>query len=447
MNSEQAIALVEVLPELKQLAHINLLENEELVRLAHAKSEEAQEEACALYASLMAAARVSKSIIAIDIDVPHDEAGEIVKAMARQVVAYCLRNMEQMSDTGGAAMAATLSETNGADDSKPAAYSDVIMHLVGHDVMQESDDEDNSSAPDEDYVIGGTGVVKALKCCLENRGDDSGRQSGELTRDSEPDESLSSRRLPTGGKAKDMSKHLLAGARKIRLRLQPALIKAKADPGDEMTLRKLTFLDETLQGIIVRFEDEYPDTRESTDLSKTDPKRGRSSSAESSANGSTTAAAAAAEEAVASDAEDDGEIHAPRLSRSNSTLSRVLAEEEGRVHRAGHRFRAGVASQMQRELVESIDDIGADPQHVRMLTELAEDVGGAFWQEVQAKGVIQAYKDNREGLLTTMKLSDPDGAQWERFVESQNKALANRTVASEQEKAAARVADENAIAD
>ncbi|KAM3557695.1 hypothetical protein MY1884_004394 [Beauveria asiatica] len=446
MNPEQAIALVEVLPEIRQLAHIKLLENEELVKLAHAKSEEAQEEACALYASLMAAARVSKSIIAIDIDVPHDEAGEIVKAMAKQVVAYCLRNMERMPDTGiGAAMAATLSETNGTDESKPAGYSDVIMHLVGHDVMQESDEEDNSSAPDEDYVIGGTGVVKALKCCLENRGDESQRQSGEFTREAEPDASLATRKLPTGGKAKDMSKHLLAGARKIRLRLQPALIKAKANPDDEMTLRKLTFLDETLQGIIKRFEDEYPDTREVAELSITDPKRGRSSS-EESVNGP-----AVAEEAVVSDGEDDGEIHAQRLSRSNSTLSKVLAEEEGRVHRAGHRFRVGIVSQMQmRDLMATIDDIGADPRHVRLLTELAEDVGGAFWDEVQTKGVIQAYKDNRESLLTTMKGNDPDGAQWERFVESQKKALANRTVPSEQEKSlreAARAADESAIAD
>ncbi|KAM3507276.1 hypothetical protein MY10362_001874 [Beauveria mimosiformis] len=446
MNPEQAIALVEVLPEIQQLAHIKLLENEELVKLAHAKSEEAQEEACALYASLMAAARVSKSLIAIDIDVPHDEAGEIVKAMAKQVVAYCLRNMERMPDTGiGAAMAATLSETNGTDESKPAGYSDVIMHLVGHDVMQESDEEDNSSAPDEDYVIGGTGVVKALKCCLENRGDESQRQSGEFTREAEPDASLATRKLPTGGKAKDMSKHLLAGARKIRLRLQPALIKAKANPDDEMTLRKLTFLDETLQGIIKRFEDEYPDTREVTELSITDPKRGRSGSAES-VNGP-----AIAEEAVVSDGEDDGEIHAQRLSRSNSTLSKVLAEEEGRVHRAGHRFRVGIVSQMQmRDLMATIDDIGADPRHVRLLTELAEDVGGAFWDEVQTKGVIQAYKDNRESLLTTMKGNDPDGAQWERFVESQKKALANRTVPSEQEKSlreAARAADESAIAD
>lgn len=470
MNSEQAIALVEVLPEIEQLAHINLLKNEELVRLAHAKTEEAQEEACALYASLMAAARVSKSIIAIDIDVPDDDAGEIVKAMARQVVAYCLRNMEQMSDPGiSTAVAAAMQEANGTekDDSKPAAYSDVIMHLVGHDVMRESDEEDNSSAPDEDYVIGGTGVVKALQCCLENRGDESVRQSGEFIREVESDESLPSRKLPTGGKAKDMSKHLLAGARKIRLRLQPALIKARANSGDEMTLRKLMFLDETLQGIIKRFEDEYPDTREhhgeleDMDMSP-EITRIRSSSTDLSANG--IGAAAEESAAVFSDAEDEGEIHGPRVSRSNSTLSRVLAEEEGRVHRAGHRFRSGIVSQTQMDLVKSIDDISADPQHVRMLSELAEDVGGEFLEQVKAKGVIQAYKDNRESFLASMRGSDGDAAQWERFIESQNKALANRTVptntttmastTNEHEQTAAavlreeaRTADEVAIAD
>ncbi|KAJ2972213.1 hypothetical protein NQ176_g7285 [Zarea fungicola] len=80
------------------------------------------------------------------------------------------------------------------------------------------------------------------------------------------------------------------------------------------------------------------------------------------------------------------------------------------------------------DLVESIDDISADPQHVRMLSELAEDVGGEFLEQVKAKGVIQAYKDNRESFLASMRGSDGDAAQWERFIESQNKALANRTV-------------------
>ena len=69
MSSSQAIALAEVLAEGPRLAHVNLLENPKLTALAHAKTEEEQEEACALYASLMAAVRVSSTLICIDIDV------------------------------------------------------------------------------------------------------------------------------------------------------------------------------------------------------------------------------------------------------------------------------------------------------------------------------------------------------------------------------------------
>ena len=69
MSSKQAIALADVLPEGPRLAHLNLLENPKLAALANAKTEEDQEEACALYASLMAAVRVSSTLICIDIDV------------------------------------------------------------------------------------------------------------------------------------------------------------------------------------------------------------------------------------------------------------------------------------------------------------------------------------------------------------------------------------------
>lgn len=76
----------------------SILENQHLSALASAKGEASREEACALYASLMAAARVSDSIISIDIDVPTSEAGEIVQALAKQVVAYCLRNMVSLQE-------------------------------------------------------------------------------------------------------------------------------------------------------------------------------------------------------------------------------------------------------------------------------------------------------------------------------------------------------------
>merc|ERR1712093_575905 len=63
-----------------------------------------------------------------------------------------------------------------------------------------------------------------------------------------------------GGKAKDMSKNLLGSARKIRARLQPALVKESRSV-DQNNYRRLQFLDQTLEGMIKRFEDEYPETR------------------------------------------------------------------------------------------------------------------------------------------------------------------------------------------
>ncbi|KAL7784381.1 hypothetical protein V8C37DRAFT_395854 [Trichoderma ceciliae] len=447
MTSEQAIAIVEVVPEARHLCHLSLLGNPEIMTLANAKTEEAQEEACALYASLMAATRLSKSMICVDIEVPNEEAGEIVKAMAKQVVAYCLQNIEHLHDAEiNKAVATALAEARGEFvDGKTTSYPDVLAHIVGQDVLMQDDMEDDDSGPDEDYVIGGTGVVKALACCLKNRGDESRRASGEFLRElgATEEEPFVGPRLPTGGKAKDLSKHLLAGARKIRLRLQPALNKARANPSDELNLRKLTFLDDTLQGIIKRFEDEYPDTREHTEDAATQvPASPRETEVLPSSPPTLEDAVAAG-----SDPEDEGELGAPKsLSRTNSILGKKLAEEEGRVHRAGHRFRSGFTDHI--DLLTTIDDVGNDPKHVHVLGELAEDVGGEFLEMAKRKGAVQAFKENKEMLFAALKESDPE--YWDRFVEAQGKARANINVPgaekNEERLQQARV-DESAIAD
>lgn len=464
MSSEQAIALVEVLPEVRNLAHINLLGNSELVQLADAKTEEAQEEACALYASLMAAARISSSLICVDIEVPKEDAGEIVKAMAKQVVAYCLRNLERLPDTNiGSVVASAMSETQAeVQECKDPAYPDVLVHLVGRDALDDDGPgDDNGGAPDGNYVIGGTGVVKALTCCLKNRSDDSRRPSGDFAKDTETetdtetgDGSTTRTGLPSAGKAKDMSKHLLAGARKIRQRLQPALNKARSEDGDEMNLRKLVFLDETLQGIINRFEDEFPDTREPAGSHTT-----RAGNADGHELGKMLPAWTSEEPplqahnhtagedsaVVVSDADDETEMHPTKpLSRANSMLSRELAEEEGRVLRAGHRFRSGFVRKEQFDLISTIDDIGADAKHAQMLTDLAEDLGGELLEKVKEKGAVRAFKDDKDVLIRSMRDSDPD--HWGRFLEAQQKARDNITAAAS-DKNTSLPGDESAIMD
>ena len=234
MSPEQAIALAEVLPEIPTLAHLNILENPLLSALASAKDEASQEEACALYASLMAAVRVSDSIVCIDIDVPSPESSEVVKALAKQVVAYSLRNMERGTAAEAyVSAAATLADPHGGP--KAVAVPDILLHLVGHvDGNPEQHDSDEP-APDDDYIVGGTGVVKALGVCLGSRAIDYRRGS----RDATPSDSGANTPKQivrgtdfTGGKAKDMSKNLLGSARKIRARLQPALAR-EAKEGNE----------------------------------------------------------------------------------------------------------------------------------------------------------------------------------------------------------------------
>ncbi|KAK1999324.1 cell wall biogenesis protein Mhp1 [Colletotrichum falcatum] len=448
MTSEQAIALAEILPEAKMLAHISLLENPELAKLADAKTEAAQEEACALYASFLAATRVSKTIVCVDIDVPSDQSGEVVKALAKQVVAYCLRNMERFPIGDISAVISTvLAESQ---DSLPGGpippYPDVLAHLVGHDVLR--DDSDNESAPDDDYVIGGTGVVKALTCCLKNRGDESRRQSGEFIRDFEdgvPVPVGPRPKLPPG-KAKDMSKHLLASARKIRLRLQPALSKARVNPEeDEHNLRKLMFLDATLANIIKRFEDEFPDTRESTDEASETTLPSQSDRLGTSL--SSTEDPDPDQHSIPSDAEDDVGISVrPGLQRTNSVLSntsKALAEEEGRIHRAGHKIRSGIIKPEYYGLLSGVLEVGLDPKHMAMLHQMIEEVDDPeLTRKVEEKGIMRVFNEDRDQVREGLRALDP--GHWDRFVESQEKARGNVKAGMNND---AKPADENAIED
>lgn len=453
LKSEQLIALAEVIPEMDSIAHISFTQNPELTRLAHAETEETQEEASALYASLLAAARLSPNLVCIDIDVPTDGSGEIVKALAKQIVAYCLRNMERLPlANGGAALGEGL-----ATAVKDPEYPDVLQHLVGHDVMTPDGPEDEDMAPDDDYIVGGTGVAKALACCLNNRGDESSSQSAELIRQVEDGVALPKSELPAG-KAKDVSKHLLLSARKIRHRLHPALVRAKAmadkSTEERHTYRKsrllpfammhanleterLLFLQRTLDGIINRFEDEFPETKEAVDgaislsppvshpLEKT-PTRTSLSSVEAEREPS----------AGASDVEDETHFEIGTgtgkgsLSRQSSNLSlssMALNREEGIALRTGHKFRyRWMLTSEQYHLLASTDseELEKTPTLVRVINELLDELGDEELLKLKdEKGAVRVFKEHRQTIIDGFKQADPE--YWERFVESQEKARAN----------------------
>ncbi|KAK3619921.1 Microtubules assembly and stabilization protein [Elasticomyces elasticus] len=446
MSPKQAIALADCLPDGPRLAHLNVLENPMLSALASAREEAGQEEACAVYASLMAAVRVSSTLICIDIDVPSADNSEVVKALAKQVVAYSLRNMEQFAiaeATGHAvpnAMAKLTGPHGGERKVKEITVPDVLMHLVGHVEGNSGPHDYDDPAPDEDYIVGGTGVVKALQYVLGEKAEDLRRSSvpgtphstGAMTpRDGRPGSSAGF--PPTEeqrGKAKAMSKNLLESARKIRQRLQPALIK-EATAGDELSYRRLLFLDQTLESMVSRFEEEYPETRLSSAGSAalgapSYPSRGSSMAP---SDGKTdlsinTQLTEFTSTSVSDDEDDlDQAIRPPSaISRHGSEVglaSRALSLEEGRLHRLGQHLR--------REVIDSPAAMTApETERIKKLGEKLEAISGAELKNVVEnegwESILRRVGGNYDDLRALQE-QDPEG--FEQFKESQRLARMN----------------------
>ncbi|WPH02399.1 map-likeous protein 1 [Acrodontium crateriforme] len=445
MSPKQAIALADALPEGPKLAHLNILENTQLAALASATSASDQEEACALYASLMAAVRVSSTIICIDIDIPSAENSEVVKALAKQVVAYSLRNMEQfaIAEATGIPTAnatAKLTDPHGGEKHvKEITVPDVLMHLVGHvDGVSENHDNDEP-APDDDYIVGGTGVVRALQYVLGEKANDMGRNSQPTTPKSggmiprERPGSSAGISEEQRGKAKKMSKNLLDSARKIRTRLQPALIK-EATLGDELAYRRLLFLDQTLQSMIQRFEEEYPETR----LEPPSPKQRASTSLSdpiSFTDLSTTTQGTENIVNVSDDEEADEESRLKAIKRHNSDVSlasRALSLEEGRLHRLGQHLRReivdspGARSPSENAFPPLPQGPREEELRLKALGERLEAISGEALRDLVENGgweeILRKIGLNYDDLR---KLQEQDPASWELLKESQMKARLN----------------------
>lgn len=398
MSSEQAIALAEVLPESPSLAHLNILENQPLSEVASAKDEASQEEACALYASLMAAVRVSSTIICIDIDVPGKDSSEVVKALAKQVVAYSLRNLERISlaentETGMATTVDSLASE------KEVHVPDILMHLVGHEDGVAENHDNDEPAPDDDYIVGGTGVVKALGICLNRAADHRKSRSivdsGTVT----PIQHLQQNEgnEESKGRAKEMSKNLLASARKIRARLIPALIK-EAKSGDMMNYSKwlvkfkispslkflserLEFLDSTLERMIQRFENEYPETRLTSSLHTTACQSALLANPPFSnvSHHSPTESSIDTAETVDADVESESEetIRIPMQRHgSDVSLASRQAQEEGRMHKLGQRMRRDILRPETLDYAHGTTGQEIEASHLKALRSRLENLKG-----------------------------------------------------------------------
>jgi len=187
---------------------------------------------------------------------------------------------------------------------------------------------------------------------------------------------------------------------------------------------RLLFLDNTLDGIIKRFEDEFPDTRMPSD--RVTPPTPPTSQVEQALSISPGANEAEPEATGSlSDAEDGTGIRPSGLARSNSVMSissKGLTNEEGRVLRAGHKFRSGWLKLSN--LLSGVEEIGADPNHSRVLYEMLEDLNNDELQaKVKEKGIMRVFQEDRDLVFECFRAQDPE--HWDLFIESQKMARAN----------------------
>ncbi|CAO2651904.1 Nn.00g001870.m01.CDS01 [Neocucurbitaria sp. VM-36] len=421
MKPEDAIAIAEILPDCPHIAHISILENPEISRVATSTDEETQEEAAALYASLTLAAKLSHSLICVDVDVPAPEMDEVVKALAKQVVAYCLRNIESVNE---------VPELQSAP--KQVEVPHILMHLVGQDDVDYKDDG-TLPAPGNEYIVGGTGIAKALSYCLSHKATDLRRGSQTASGASTPRSRAQDPHEPN--KARTMSKNLLDTARNTRSRIQPALVR-EAKNGNDMGYRRLLFLDQTLEGMIQRFEDEYPETR----LQPFDAASSHSTSSVPSTSPPTSTVPTLDNSITdITNPESDEDEPMTLRSRHNSDVSlasRHMSQEEGRLHRFGHRVRTGLLNpsrpssshdDSQQALISGTMDDHGLPEHLRSLREYFSNFSGEEMRHmIEGVGWEKAVDSVIENAEELKGLEKNDPAGFKMFRESQIAALKNR---------------------
>ncbi|KAJ9614539.1 Microtubules assembly and stabilization protein [Cladophialophora chaetospira] len=424
MTSEQAIAIAEILPDCPSMAHVSILDNAPLIYAMNDKAEESQEEACAFFASLMTAVRVSETLVAVEIEVPSADSSEVVKALASQVVAYSLRNMERTTLNEVGIKTEELTEKDAPE---------VLLHLVGHMEGYTENYDKDESAPDEDYVIASTGIVKALGVCLDRKDGNSRAHSRNISPNASGASTPRGPLRPRTAKPRDVSLELCESARKIRRRLQPVLVREDR-AGHHDNYRRLFMLDQTLQRMIKRFEDEYPETKLTSSSPPTangmpspDPSMDASMlSASIDSNGGMKSMNADGYFPQAEEAKDD---YAAKLTRtsSNTSLAKAITDEEGRMHRFGQSIRREVLKPTEMDdHLHGSHSTDSDPPHLAALRAKLEEMQGEdirFRVERDgADNVIRQLGINAQELLS-LKEEDPEG--FEVFKKSQLAAQIN----------------------
>ena len=197
---------------------------------------------------------------------------------------------------------------------------------------------------------------------------------------------------------------------------------------------RLQFLDSTLERIIERFEDEYPETRAEAkkdgDLNVDHTKLDQSDSqllAECIKAQDRLGDVISNEDRVS--VEDDEHPYAVRLSRRSSNTSlktRALTSEEGRMHRFGQQFRREILKPEGLDYAHGTDETSVDPPHLALLrAKLGEMRSEDIRQRVIDLGYEKAIEEIGASAeeLAQLEKEDPEGFQ--KLKEAQIAAAAN----------------------
>jgi hypothetical protein len=200
---------------------------------------------------------------------------------------------------------------------------------------------------------------------------------------------------------------------------------------------RLQFLDQTLMGMIKRFEDEFPETRlPETVTSPPLPDPSNSSPSDSidiDLDQALESRISDTEQPLLTDDEEGGVR--PVLSRHNSDVSiasRALAQEEGRMHRYSQKVRRDILkpspdspspSKPSQSQVE-------EPRHIQMLRSMIEGIEGE-----EIKKLIEQHGEERvmmemnsDASQFRQMLIDNDPEGFEIFRQSMEAAQRNRGV-------------------
>lgn len=216
---------------------------------------------------------------------------------------------------------------------------------------------------------------------------------------------------------------------------------------------RLIFLDQTLQGMIKRFEDEYPETR----IQATDAASTSSSIPSSSPPLSTvpTLSASVTDTALHDSDEDEPKALRSRHNSDVSLASRAQTLEEGRLHRLGHRIRTDIinpsrpssSNSDQTNMSGSMNDVGLPPHIVALRNQYATYSGEQIRDITEGAGWQKAFKDIVENAEELKRMEKENPEEFAKFRDTQIAALKNASPSVEFSDRWAQSLNENAIED